>query len=130
VPHLTGESKVGEAEKNLLSHLRTKMDNHGTKQIGESVVESLSSSASAIVKAAAETGADIANTAKKAVEGTIEAAKDIGVDTAEAASATAAGAIKAAGNISASAAEQVRNAVTGTIAGVKVIVKEPFKKQG
>ena len=31
VPHLTGESKVGEAEKNLLSHLRTKMDHRGTR---------------------------------------------------------------------------------------------------
>jgi hypothetical protein len=50
------------------------------------------------------------------------------VDAAEAASAAATGAVKAAGEIGSGVAEQVRNAVTGTIAGVKVVLKKPFKK--
>lgn len=45
----------------------------------------------------------------------------------EAASAAATGALKAAGEVSSAAVEQVRNALTGTIAGVKVVLKEPFK---
>jgi len=36
--------------------------------------------------------------------------------------------LKAAGEISSQAVQQVRKAVTGTISGVKVVVKEPFKK--
>ena len=58
------------------------------------------------------------------------AAKDVGVDVAEAASAAANGAFRAAGSVSAGAGEQVRNALTGTISGVKVVLQEPFKKQG
>ncbi len=38
-----------------------------------------------------------------------------------------ASALKAAEQISSKAAQQVRKAVTGTIAGVKVVLKEPFK---
>jgi hypothetical protein len=34
---------------------------------------------------------------------------------------------KGAGEISKEAVEQVQRAVTGVIAGVKVVVKEPFK---
>jgi hypothetical protein len=50
------------------------------------------------------------------------------LDTTEAASAAATGALKAAEQISSKAAQQVRKAVTGTIAGVKVVLKkEPFK---
>jgi len=35
--------------------------------------------------------------------------------------------MKAAGEIGSGAAKEVRDAVTGTIAGVKVALKEPFK---
>jgi len=35
--------------------------------------------------------------------------------------------LKGAGKVSTTAVEQVRNVVTGTISGVKVIIKEPFK---
>jgi hypothetical protein len=45
-----------------------------------------------------------------------------------AAGAAATGALWAAGDIGAEALEQVRRAATGTIAGVKVVVKEPFRK--
>jgi hypothetical protein len=80
-----------------------------------------------MIKSTAQVGGDLATTAKNAVEGAIEGAKVIGVDTAEAASAAATSALKAAGNISADAGKQVRDAVTGTIGGVKVVIKEPFK---
>jgi hypothetical protein len=62
------------------------------------------------------------------VQGAIAGAKEISLDTTEAASAAATGALKAAEQISSKAAQQVRKAVTGTIAGVKVVLKkEPFK---
>jgi hypothetical protein len=51
----------------------------------------------------------------------------MGVDAAAAASAAATGAIKAAGDIGSAAVEQVQRAATGVIAGVKVVVKEPFQ---
>ncbi len=35
--------------------------------------------------------------------------------------------MKAAGELGGTAVEQVRDAVTGTISGVKVIIREPFK---
>ena len=39
----------------------------------------------------------------------------------------ATGALKAAGDVSLAAVEQVQKAATGVIAGVKVVVKEPFR---
>jgi hypothetical protein len=62
------------------------------------------------------------------VEGAIAGAKEIGLNAESAASAAASGAIKGAGEISSTAVEQVRDAVTGVISGVKVVVKEPFRK--
>ncbi len=59
----------------------------------------------------------------------IAAAKEVGIDVTEAASAAATGAIKAAGEISASVGAQVRDAVKGTISGIKVVIREPFKKE-
>ena len=47
----------------------------------------------------------------------------------EAASAAASGALKAAGQIGSTAVQQVRNVLTGTISGVKVVLKEPFRKE-
>ena len=52
----------------------------------------------------------------------------IGAGDAEAAaSAAATGALDAAGKVGSSAAEKVRNALTGTIDGVKVVLREPFR---
>ena len=62
------------------------------------------------------------------MEGSIVGAKELGLRAEEAASAAASGAIKGAGEVSATAGDEVRRAVTGVIAGVKVAVKEPFKK--
>jgi hypothetical protein len=63
------------------------------------------------------------------VEGSIAGAKELGLRAEDAASAAASGAIKGAGEVSATAGEEVRRAVTGVIAGVKVVVKEPFKSE-
>jgi hypothetical protein len=65
-------------------------------------------------------------TAKGAVEGAIAGAKEIGVDTAGAASAAANGALKAAGSVGTTAVDEIKRTLTGTIAGVKVVLKEPF----
>jgi hypothetical protein len=61
------------------------------------------------------------------VEGAIQGAKEIGLSAEDAATAAASGALKGAGKVSTTAVEQVRNVLTGTISGVKVVVKEPFK---
>jgi hypothetical protein len=53
----------------------------------------------------------------------------MGLKTEDAASAAASGAIKGAGEIGGTAIEEVRKAMTGVIAGVKVVVKEPFKSE-
>ena len=51
------------------------------------------------------------------------------VDAEKTVSAAATGAIKAAYEISAEVGDKVKNAATGTIDGIKVIVKEPFPKK-
>jgi hypothetical protein len=53
----------------------------------------------------------------------------MGLKAEDAASAAASGAIKGAGEIGGTAVEQVRKAMTDVIAGVKVVVKEPFKSE-
>ncbi len=90
-------------------------------------MEAISVSAEAAVRAVGDVGGDVVGAAKGTVEGAIEGAKEAGISAEEAASAAASGALKAAGKISSTAVEQVRNALTGTIAGVKVVIKEPFK---
>ena len=56
-------------------------------------------------------------------------AKKIGVAAEDAASAAATGAMEAASKIGESAMSTVRDAVTGTISGVKVVLKAPFEKK-
>jgi hypothetical protein len=51
----------------------------------------------------------------------------LGLKAEDAASAAASGAIEGAGEIGGTAIEQVRKAMTDVIAGVKVVIKEPFK---
>jgi hypothetical protein len=67
--------------------------------------------------------------AKNVVIGVIEAAGEIGISAGEAPSAAATGAVEAAGTVGEDTASAVRKAVTGTIAGVKVVITEPFKKE-
>jgi hypothetical protein len=56
-----------------------------------------------------------------------QGAKEIGLDTTSAASAAETGALRAATEIGSEAGRSVRDALTGTIAGVKVVLHEPFK---
>jgi len=74
----------------------------------------------------ARVSGDLGLATKGLVEGAIQGAKELGLDATEAASAAASGALRAAGQIGTTAGESVRNALTGTIAGVKVVLKAPF----
>jgi hypothetical protein len=99
----------------------------GAGKVGKTTLETVSTNASAIVRATDEVGGSVAGAAKGAVEGAIEAARDLGLSTEQAASAAGSGALKAAGAIGSTAFDEVRKVLTGTIAGVKVVLKEPFK---
>jgi hypothetical protein len=101
-----------------------------TRTLGQETAGVLRDTAGAIVRTTAEVGGDVGTAARSAVEGAIRGAGEIGVDAAEAASATATGALRAAGDVSESAVEQVRRAATGAISGVKVVVTEPFRRDG
>jgi hypothetical protein len=80
-------------------------------------------------KTTAEVGGDLAKASKGAVEGAIMGARDVGLTAEAAAAAAATGALQGAGEVSTKAVEQVRDAVTGVVAGVKVVVKEPFRRE-
>jgi hypothetical protein len=90
-------------------------------------VDTISHTSRAVIKSTADVGGDLGTAAKGLVEGSIHAAKDLGMSAEEAASAAGNGALEAAGSIGSTAEEKVRNALTGTISGVKVVLKEPFK---
>ena len=70
---------------------------------------------------------DVASAAKGAVEGAIKGAREVGASAEAAAEAAAEGAVKAARSLGGALGGQVREAVTGTISGVKVILREPFR---
>ena len=99
----------------------------GAGNVGSAVIGTIGNLAGTAIKSTAEATGDLGAAAKGLVEGVIEGAKELGLDATEAASAAATGALKAAGEIGAEAGQKVRNALTGTIAGVKVVLKEPFK---
>jgi hypothetical protein len=75
------------------------------------------------VKTAAEVGGDVADVARRAVEGTIAAARTTGGDTGRLATDAAQGAIEGADRVSAAAGRAVRDALAGTIAGVRTNVE-------
>lgn len=99
-----------------------------TKETGAEAITTIGDVASAIVRGTQEVAGDVGKAALGAVEGAIYAAKELGLEVEQAAAAAANGAMKAASDIGSTAAETVRKAITGTIAGVKVVLKEPFKK--
>jgi CheY-like chemotaxis protein len=78
----------------------------GRPEVGVEAVGTVGTSARVLVKSAAEVGGDVGLVARNAA---------------------ATGALKGAGEIGHEAVEQVQRSVTGLIAGVKVVVKEPFK---
>lgn len=92
-------------------------------------LRSIEQTAEAVIRATARLSGDLGQAAKGLIEGAIHGAREIGLDAAEAAGAAATGAVRAAGDISAAAGEKVREAVVGTIQGVKVVLKEPFRSE-
>jgi hypothetical protein len=99
----------------------------GTKHIGVQAMDTIGHTAGAVIHNAAEVGGDLGHAATGLVEGAVHSAKELGVSGEEAASAAARGALRAADKVGTSAVETVRHAVTQTIAGVRVVLKEPFK---
>ena len=81
------------------------------------------------IQDASKIGGDLGHAATDVVTGAIHAARELGVSAEEAASAAAHGALTAAEKVGGAALETVRNALTGTIAGVKVVLKEPFRNR-
>jgi hypothetical protein len=92
------------------------------------VLEAITGVARNLVADAARLGEDLAVVGLGAVQGAIKAAGSVSVTTEAAAEAAAAtGAIDAAAAVSTDAGKRVQNAVTGTVDGVKVIVKTALK---
>jgi hypothetical protein len=75
------------------------------------------------VKATGEVGGDVALVARRAVEGTAEAARTLGVDVASIARSAAQGAVEAADRIGGTAGRSVRATLGGTVAGVRSLIK-------
>lgn len=116
--------EVGSAARSImLGALR------GTQEVGKAGVETVSASAAALVRGTSEVGGNVGQAAKGAVEGAIAAARDLGMTAEDAAAAAGSGALRAAGEISSTAVDQVRSVLTGTISGVKVVLKEPFRSE-
>jgi len=94
------------------------------QQVGQATLDTVVGSAGAVVRGVHDLGGDIGYAAKGAVEGAIEAARDLGLQVEETASAAASGAVRAAGDVSTEAMQEVQKVVTGTIDGVKVVLKD------
>jgi hypothetical protein len=102
----------------------------GTEQVGKASADTVSTNAAALVTGAAAVGGNIAHTARGAIEGAIEMARDLGISVEKAAAAAGSGALKAATDIGPPAVSLVRKTLSGTISGVKVVVKDPQRKPG
>ena len=99
----------------------------GAKQVGMTGISAVSATSAALVREAAEAGADVGRTARSAMEAAIRSAHDLDVTAELAASAAASGALIGAGEVSNMAMDQVRDVVTRTIAGIRVVITEPFR---
>jgi len=98
-----------------------------TKETGEDALVTIGYAAACFVKQAGMLGLDCAAAAVGLVEGAVGLAKDLGLDAARAASVAAQAALTAAYDVGAAVGDNVRDALKGTIAGIKVVVKEPFR---
>ncbi len=101
----------------------------GAGDVAEAGLHAISHTAQAGIRETAEVGGEFGGAAKRLVEGAIGAAKELGLSAEDAAAAAASGALTAAEKVGGTALTTVRNAVTGTISGVKVVLKEPFKHE-
>ena len=90
-------------------------------------MQAIEDSSRGLIKGTAEVGGDVATVARNAVESAIDSAKGIGVRAEDAAAAAANGAVSAAGSFGENTVNSVTNVVTGTISGVRVVVRAPFR---
>jgi hypothetical protein len=118
-------SKSGGIIDNVKDQMVTAIK--GAGDIAEASMDAIAQTAHAAISDTAKVGGDLGGTATNLVEGAIGAAKELGLSVEEAASAAADGALKAADKVGMAALMTVRTAVTGTIAGVKAVLNEPFK---
>jgi len=102
----------------------------GAGDVAQATMDTISRTARIAIRDTAEVGGDIGATAIDLVTGSIEAAKELGVSAEDAAAAAAHGALKAAEQLGSTALEVVRHCLTGTISGVKIVLKVPFKGKG
>jgi len=100
----------------------------GVGEVSKVTAGLLSDAVRAAVRATSEVGGDVVTVARKAVEGAIEAGKQAGLKAEDAAAAAATGAVEAAGEINEVAAAAVTKAISGTIAGVRVVLRVPYKR--
>ena len=101
-----------------------------TKETGEEALVTITHAASCFIKQTGALGLDCAGAATGLVEGAIAMSQELGLDAAQAAAAAAQGALEAAYDVGATAGDKVRDALKGTIAGVKIVIKEPFRSHG
>lgn len=99
----------------------------GAKQVGVTGICAVSATSATLVRESAQAGGDVGRTARSAVEAAIRGCHEVGVTAELAASAAASGAMVGAGEVSTRALDEVRDVVTRTIAGVKVVITEPFR---
>src|SRR6267378_2677994 len=76
------------------------------------------------IKAAAAIGGDLGAVAREAIRGTVAAARDVGADVVKLARSAAEGAVEAADHISDAAGRAVRATLSGTVAGVRTLVRD------
>jgi hypothetical protein len=100
----------------------------GTKHVGAEAIDTIGHTAESMIHHTSEAGGELGHAAVGLVEGAIHSAKDLGVSAEDAASAAAHGALRGADKVGTKALETVRHAMTQTISGVKVVLKEPFKR--
>jgi hypothetical protein len=98
-----------------------------TEETGEEALLTIGYAAACFVKQAGALGLDCVAATKGLIEGAIGLAKELGLDTTQAASVAAQGALDAAYEVGSAAGEKVRDALQGAIAGVKVVIREPFR---
>lgn len=99
----------------------------GARQVGMTGIGAVSATAAALVRESGQAGCDVGRTARSAVEAAIRSANDLEITAELAASAAASGALIGAGEVSNMAMDQVRDVVTRTIAGIRVVITEPFR---
>jgi hypothetical protein len=92
-----------------------------TRQVTAEATELISTSVKGIVKAAADTGQDVARAASTTVIGVVRATKEAGVETIDAVAATAGAIVKSTAEVGGNAAQAAKGAVEGAIRGAREV---------